>query len=105
MPELIPLAWLESAITEAVAGAVYFRDLHRHPRIARLLPKHGDILRLLEEAAHSLQDYSRYLEDELMPQAHGEIACGGQHFERILHFRHFLDIDTANLYDLIIPRK
>lgn len=92
---VIPALWLEAAVEEASSGAQFLRALPRHPQIGRLR-----VERECEAAAHALEDFARFLDSELAPQACGEVACGREHFERLLRQRHFLDIDADTLYAL-----
>ena len=65
-PEQIPAIWLESATTEAKEGAHYFRSLEKHPEFSRY-----SIAQLLEEAAHALEDFARFLESDIAAHAKG----------------------------------
>ena len=93
-PEQIPAIWLDSAITEAKQGALYCRSLEHHPELSRY-----GIAQLLEEAAHALDDYGRFLEDDITPLAKGSFARGLDHYNMLLSNRHYLDIDADTLYD------
>lgn len=92
-PEQIPAIWLESAITEASQGAVYFRSLVQHPQLARY-----GLAQLLEEAAHALDDYARFLESELRPVAQGDFARGLSYYNMLLSSRHNIDVDADTLH-------
>ncbi len=92
-PEQIPAIWLESAITEANQGAHYFRSLETHPELSRF-----GIAQLLDEAAHALEDYARYLESDIAPHAKGSFARGLDYYNMLLSHRHYLDIDADTLY-------
>lgn len=92
-PEQIPAIWLESAITEAKQGAQYFRSLEQHPELSRY-----GIAQLLEAAAHALEDYGRFLEDDIAPHAKGSFARGLDYYNMLLSHRHYLDIDADTLY-------
>ena len=94
-PELVPALWVEAAATESLSGADYLRALHGHPEVERL-----HLERPLEEATHALEDFAHYLERELAPRASGRIACGRAHYERLLRYRHFLEIDADALHAL-----
>lgn len=91
----IPRLWLEAAIEEARRGADFLHALPHHPRIG---PLHLE--RACEAAAHALADFARFLDSDLAPHAEGVLACGREHFERLLHQRHFLDVDADGLYAL-----
>ena len=93
-PDLIPALWLDAAVVEARSGAGYIRELERHPLLAPLRDRHT----LIEVAAHALDDYALFLDQEIRPLAQGSFACGRKHFDRLLHYRHFLDVDADQLY-------
>ena len=92
-PEQIPLLWLESAITEANEGAVYFRGLRHHPRFAEY-----QLDSELETAAHALEDYAAFLERDLAPIARGDFACGREYFDMLLRYRHGLSLTADELH-------
>ena len=93
-PEVVPQLWVESAITEARSGIDYLRSLERNPRLEGVRDIHG----LIEQAAHALEDFAHYLETTVSHVAEGSFACGEEHFERILKYRHFLDISADELH-------
>jgi len=92
-PARIPPTWLRAAITEAAAGARYFRDLTHHPHLQSY-----NLDALLEQAALAVEDYAHYLAHELAPKAHGSFACGRSLFELGLRYRHGLDITAEQLH-------
>jgi len=92
-PGQIPPIWLESAMTEAVKGAEYFRSLEHHPQIMPL-----GVVALLEDAAHALEDYARFLESEIGPHAKGDFARGESYYNMLLTHRHYLDVDANTLH-------
>jgi len=94
-PETIPAIWLEAALEEAVLGAKYFRSLRKHPAFVR----HG-LNAELEEAAHAVDDFARFMEKNLIPRAAGNFACGKSHFEHLLRYRHALPVAAEQLYAL-----
>ncbi|NIR32242.1 MAG: DUF885 domain-containing protein [Gammaproteobacteria bacterium] len=96
-PERIPSEWLAAAVCEAQRGAHYIRELRRHPRVARAFSTPGRIAALVDGAARSLEEYARFLDDELAPYAAGDFACGPRQFDRILRHRHFLEVDRGGL--------
>ncbi len=92
-PETIPPIWLESAIIEAKQGVQYFRSLNENPMIEpfRLNSE-------IDDAAHALDDFAKFLERDLLKQAKGEFACGREMFELLLNFRHGIYNDIESLY-------
>jgi uncharacterized protein (DUF885 family) len=55
---------------------------------------------LANRAATALENYASCIESDLLPQAEGDFACGERHFNHILGFRHFLDINADQLHRL-----
>lgn len=96
--ELIPALWLQAAVAEARAGAQFVRGLPAQPKVAHAFPNKGRLAQPVEAAARSLEEFARFLEQEVEPRAGGDFACGREHFERILHQHHFLDVDAEQLH-------
>ncbi len=92
-PEQIPVIWLESAITEANEGALYFRSLEQHPELS-----HYGIASLLDMAAHALEDFARFLASDIASCAKGDFARGLDYYNMLLSHRHYLDIDADTLH-------
>ncbi len=92
-PERIPSLWLESAVTEATHGAAYLRELRQHPKLGQ----YGQDA-ALENAARALEQFAAFLQRDLAPHASGDFACGKDHFERLLKYRHGLELDAAQLH-------
>ncbi len=93
--EAIPAIWLEAAHEEAVEGSNYLRSLRKHPTFMQ----HG-LNAELEEAAHAVVDYARFMEKNLLPRAAGRFASGKTHYERLLKYRHALQVSTEQLHAL-----
>ncbi|MEE8429607.1 MAG: DUF885 domain-containing protein, partial [Gammaproteobacteria bacterium] len=98
IPELIPALWLEAAHEEALSGAQFLRGLPHimGPQIGA--HRKARLHDLLETAAHSLEDFSRFLEQDLAHYADGDYGCGRQHFDRLLTQQHFLPVDADGLH-------
>jgi len=96
-PERIPKLWLESAIIEARQGVIYFRELINHPKVSRAATSKSRLGNMLDKAAAALDEFARFLEGDIAPQAKGDFACGREHFEQLLHYRHSLDLDSEQL--------
>ena len=87
----VPALWASSAIRTARAGVGFLQSLPTHPKIIAA----GGIAGLetrLHKAARALQDYSDFVEVELLPTAKGEFACGERYFTSLLRWRHGLDV-------------
>ncbi len=96
-PELIPILWLESALRSAEAGIGFIRELDQHPKVRQGVGRIDSLREPLDAAAHALQEFHRFLESDIAPQAEGDFACGRAQFERLLRYRHGLDIDADTL--------
>ncbi|MCW8909967.1 MAG: DUF885 domain-containing protein, partial [Gammaproteobacteria bacterium] len=97
-PELIPPHWLSSAYQQAKAGVDYFRDLVRHPEVVSKFQKPLRLQPVCENAANAMEDFVRFIEQELKPVAVGDFACGKTLFEEKLKNNHFLDISADQLH-------
>lgn len=92
----VPALWASSAIRTARAGIGFLQSLPTHPKIVAV----GGIAGLetqLHKAARALQEYSDFIEVELLPKAQGEFACGERYFTSLLRWRHGLDVTPAQL--------
>lgn len=98
MPELVPKAWLESALASAEEGVGYLQGLRQHPRVVQAFGRSSQFQESLEWAVHAVEDFGRFLEREIAPHANGDFACGREQFERILRVRHGLKIDADHLH-------
>ncbi|MDH5471903.1 MAG: DUF885 domain-containing protein [Gammaproteobacteria bacterium] len=97
-PALIPADWLNSACQQAKAGVIYFRDLVRHPEVVSKFQNPARLQPLCEAAAGAMDDFLRFLEQELKPKATGEFASGQHYFERLVKHNHFLDVSADDLH-------
>ncbi len=91
--ETIPAPWLRMAIDEARQGAVFFRELRQHPQV---VPLHVDDV--LEAAGLALTEYADFLDRSIGSRARGGFACGREHFDLLLRYRHGLDLDADALH-------
>lgn len=89
----IPSLWLESAISEAQAGVGYLRSLQQHPRLQSYR-----INSELDEAAHAVQEFAGFLQQDIGQRAQGDFACGRDMYETLLKYKHSLDISCDQLY-------
>ncbi len=92
-PESIPAIWLESAIIEAQQGVAYIRSLTENPMIEPMR-----LYREIDEAAHALDDFAKFMQRDLISHAKGEFACGREMFELLLSLRHGINSDVDSIY-------
>ncbi len=95
-PEIIPPVWLQMATQECEAGVQFCHELSDHPRVQKALLQHEAIDTALQEAGKSMEDLLHTF-TRLQPRAQGDFACGREHFERLLHYRHFLPVSAQRL--------
>lgn len=91
----IPPVWAASGVAGAQSGIEFLHDLPRHPKCAGM---GASLFPLLDAARGALADYAQFLQDEILPVAQGDFACGRAHFERLLQYRHFLTADADALH-------
>jgi uncharacterized protein (DUF885 family) len=94
--ELIPPVWLEMATQECESGIHFCHQLSQHPKVRNAISTQDDIDSALQDAAKSVEDMLHVLQ-RLKNKAAGDFACGREHFERLLHNRHFLPINALSL--------
>lgn len=97
-PELIPPSWLKNACLQASAGARYLRDLYRHPVVMKKFQNPSRLQPLCDQAASSLDDFGKFLQQDVAPKATGDYACGEHVFQSLLTEAHFLDVSVHELY-------
>ena len=98
--ERIPPLWLKSSLQTAREGARFMRSIPQHPRLSECVEVIPNLTELANRAATALENYASCIESDLLPQAEGDFACGERHFNHILGFRHFLDINADQLHRL-----
>ncbi|WP_438971516.1 DUF885 domain-containing protein [Methylophaga sp.] len=95
-PELIPPSWLKMATQECESGIHFCHQLSQHPRVRRAISTQGDIEPAIQQAGKSLEELHHVLQ-RLQSKARGDFACGREHFERLLKYRHFLPVNAQRL--------
>ncbi|MFQ5761372.1 MAG: DUF885 domain-containing protein, partial [Acidiferrobacterales bacterium] len=97
---LIPLLWIESAATGARRGCEFLQALPQHPKVAETEINATELDSAITNAIQALRDYGQFLDNELAPRSQGEFACGQSYFGNLLRYRHFLEIEIDQLYEL-----
>ncbi len=93
----IPSIWLRSAVLAARHGAEFIADLAAHPLVAAASTR-KELARQARDAAQALGAFADFLERDIGAAARGDFACGRAHFDHLLRYRHFLDIDADTLH-------
>ncbi len=95
-PERVPKIWAELALEQAQMGPALFKFLL--PSSAQDFPEiQKDIITAGDEAAKSLEKFSTYLENEVIPFASGSFAAGKENFNTLLKEMHMVDYDNEEL--------
>ncbi|MCW8956621.1 MAG: DUF885 domain-containing protein [Gammaproteobacteria bacterium] len=97
-PGRIPAGWLNSACKQAEAGARYFRGLMSHPQVLKKFENPARLQPICDEAAIAMDDFARFLKQEIGPRATGDYACGADFFSALLNDAHFLPITPDQLH-------
>jgi uncharacterized protein (DUF885 family) len=97
MPERVVPIWLQSAVEQCEIGAGFIRDLGRHALITEKFTNPARLQPLLDDAAHALDEFARYLQREIAHKASGDFAVGEDRFNRLLLENHFLDVDAEQV--------
>jgi uncharacterized protein (DUF885 family) len=97
MPERVVPIWLQSAVEQCEIGAGFIRDLGRHALLTDKFTNPARLQPLLDDAAHALDEFARYLQREIAHKACGEFAVGEDRFNRLLQENHFLDVDAEQM--------
>ena len=97
-PEGIPSSWAKDAAQACESGAEYFRSLLQNPIILHKFENPGRLKPVCDAAAHALDDFAKYLHQDIFPQAKGDFACGETHFNDLLNKSHGLDINAQQLH-------
>lgn len=93
---VVPL-WLESAINQCHSGSDFIRTLGRHPLVTHQFNNPARLQPLLDDAANALENFSGFLEKEILPHASGDFSCGVHHFNRLLNEKHFLETSAQDV--------
>jgi len=98
-PEEVPPVWCDVAIESAEQGLGLFSQLI--PAVAQQFPDvTPEINEASEKAAEALQDYVKFLKEEVAPKARGDFAVGKELFEELLREDHMLDYTADELLEL-----
>lgn len=98
-PEEVPPVWNEIALESAQQGLGLFTMLI--PALAQQAPKLApELNEASQAAARALEDYARFLREEVAPKARGDFAVGRELFEELLRENHMLDYSADELLQM-----
>ncbi len=100
IPEKVPPVWVEVAIEQARQAPALFTGLL--PALAaQAAPElKEDVAEAGQRAAEAIQDYTEFLENEVLPQAEGDFAAGEELFNEKLREEHLVDYDAEELLEI-----
>ena len=96
-PERVVPQWTSIAKDISSSGADFIRGLARNPLTNAKFTNPARLQPLFDEVAGALNDFSHYLETEVLPQAEGKFASGHYRFNRLLNEKHFLETDAEKI--------
>jgi uncharacterized protein (DUF885 family) len=96
-PDKVVPVWLHSAIEQCEIGAVFIRNLGRHPLICDKFTNPARLQPLLDDASHALDEFAHFLQQDIAHKASGDFAVGEDRFNRLLIENHFLDVDATEM--------
>ena len=96
VPEEVPPVWNDVALESSQQGLALFTVLI--PALAQQAPKlAADLEAASQKAAGALEDYARFLKEEVAVRARGNFAAGTELFEELLREDHMLDYTAQDL--------
>ena len=98
-PDNIPFEWLEQTIQSARSGDEFIRSLVQHPKVEDAIGRGPSLLQEIDETGKAVQNFRRFLENDIGAQAQGKFACGEHRFNKLLQLNHGLEINHQQLYD------
>jgi len=97
-PEKIPSTWLEDAIQGASSGAEYFRGLLTNNEVTSQFKNPARLQPICDDAVHAMEDFEKFLINDIRPVANGFFGCGETHFNSLLASWHCLGVDAGQLH-------
>lgn len=100
IPQRNPPVWVEIAVEQARQAPALFTGLL--PALAaQAAPElQEDLMEAGSTAAEAIQDYTDFLENEVLPQAQGDFAAGEELFNEKLREEHLVDYDAEELLEI-----
>jgi len=96
-PERIVPQWATTAKDIAHTGANFIRGLDRHPLMTAKFKNPARLQPLFDAAANALNDFSKFIEIEVLPLAKGKFASGHNRFNRLINEKHYLETDAEKI--------
>jgi uncharacterized protein (DUF885 family) len=95
-----PKLWTEMALAGAKGAVSFLDDLPNHPKVRSAGIEPRALLDAIGKAKHAIEDFSIFLERNLLPRSQGTYAVGTEHYNLLLKKKHFLDHDAGSLLAL-----
>ncbi|MEY2479592.1 MAG: hypothetical protein QOI04_519 [Verrucomicrobiota bacterium] len=91
-----PRVYTETAI-EQIQGAISLVREGLNPLLERAPPMKKDVAPLQEAAAQALEDYKKWLQDDLLPRSDGDFRIGADKFRKKLRFALASDLSMEEI--------
>ena len=86
---------------DGAKGSVSFLDnLPNHPKVQAEVKDAGALRAAVAKAKSAMNDFTAFLESDLLPRSHGVYAVGAEHYNLLLKKKHFLAHDDRSLLSL-----
>jgi uncharacterized protein (DUF885 family) len=95
-----PKLWTEMAIDGAKGSVSFLDNLPNHPKVQAEIKDAGALRVALAKAKSAINDFTVFLESDLLPRSHGVYAVGAEHYNLLLKKKHFLQHDDRSLLAL-----
>jgi uncharacterized protein (DUF885 family) len=95
-----PKLWTEMAIDGAKGGLSFLNNLPNHPKVRAQVKDAGALRNAIANAKSAMDDFTAFLESELLQRSHGVYAVGAEHYNLLLRKKHFLQHDDRSLLAL-----
>jgi uncharacterized protein (DUF885 family) len=95
-----PRLWTEMALAGAKGAVSFLDDLPNHPKVRSAGIEPRALHDAIGKAKHAIEDFSIFLECDLLPRSRGTYAVGREHYNLLLKKKHFLDHDAGSLLAL-----
>ena len=95
-----PKLWTEMAVDGAKGSVSFLDNLPNHPRVQAEVKDAGALRAAVAKAKSAMNEFTAFLESDLLPRSHDVYAVGAEHYNLLLRKKHFLAHDDRSLLAL-----
>jgi uncharacterized protein (DUF885 family) len=92
-----PKLWTEMAIKGAKGGISFLDNLPNHPKVQAEMKDIAALRAAIEKAKGAIENFTQFLERDLLPKSNGVYAVGAEHYNLLLKKKHFLEHKADSL--------